>query len=802
VYVPSKRSEFSVLQDLRLAVRALRRHPGFAGLAVAIIALGAGANAIVFSVIHAVLLRPLPYADPDQLVAIAPTTFLSIRDVDFLRARSRAFVDVAASSPGWRMPLTGVGDPAQIVAARPSPNLFDMLGVRPLYGRLFEAADGEAGRPGVVVLGHRLWQSRFGGDPTVIGRRITLNGTPVEIVGVLPAAAGVLDVEADVWVPFERDPRAAPARNALGYARLRPGVTLPAAVSELRTLLADMQREAGGEEIAPEAVQLVPLTQAIVGDLRTPLLLIMAAVGLLVLLTAANLGTLLLERQIGLRRDAAVRTALGASHARLAREAIVENALLGAAGAVAGLVAGKIALPALVQILPPEIPRLSEVTIDPMVIATVLAASVVTVLLFGLTPSLIAARASMQPLLREGAQTDSRRSRRLLDLLVVSQLSLAVVLGLGAALMARSLWALQHVDPGFDAEHVLTARLQPAGQRYRAPGRILAYYRDVAERVAAIPGVTVVGVINHLPLSGYDWGRAVQRDDQPALPTSSLPRFGWRMIDGAYFAAMGIPLRAGRVFTTSDSANAPPVVIINESGARRLFNSVEAAFGRGVRMKGATGDATAVIVGVVADVRHKSIASAPEPEVYTPAAQAFGMAMTLVVRTDGPPAALGASVRAAVWSVDADVPIAGMGPMTAIVRDNLGRPRMLATLLLVFAAVGSLIVVCGVYGAVAYSVRRREREFGIRSALGAARGTLHALVLRQGLSYALGAMIVGLPAGLAVGRLMRGVLYGVQPHDLATITLLCVAVVVTTLLAATLPAVRAGRVDPATVLRG
>ena len=789
-----------MLQDVRRALSSFRRYPSFAALAVAIVALGAGANAVVFSVVHAVLLRPLPYADPDRLVAIAPA--LSIRDVEFLRARARAFAGVAASSPGWLMPLTGAGDPVQIVTARPSPNLFDMLGVRPLYGRLLESGDGAAGRRGAIVLGHRLWQSRFGGDPKVVGRLITLNGSPFEIVGVLSAASGLLDVEAEAWVPFERDPRLDAARNSLGYARLRPGVDLATAQRELRALMPQMARETGGAEIAPENIQLVPLTRAIVGDLRTPLLLITAAVGLLMLLTAANLGTLLLGRQIGRRRDAAVCTALGASRARLAREAAVENAMVAVAGAIAGLAAARIALPALVRILPREMPRLDEVTIDPVVIATVIVASVTAVLFFGVAPFFVTTAASVQPLLREGAQTDSRGSRRLLDLLVVSQLALAVVLGLGAALMARSLWKLQHVQPGFDAERVLTVRLQPGGPRYRAPGRALAYYREVAERVSAVPGVTRVGVINHIPLSGYDWGRTVQRDDEPVRPPSSLPRFGWRMVDGDYFAAMGIALRAGRLFATSDSADAPPVVVVNVTGAVRLFGSAEGALGRAIRMRDPVGEARATIVGVVADVRHKSIASEPEPEFYSPVAQAFGTAMTLVVRTAGSPAAVGASVRAAVWSVDANVAIAGMGPLTAMVRENLGRPRMIATLLLVFAVVGSAIVICGIYGVVAYTVRRRERELGIRVALGATRGSLHALVLRQGLRYAIAGLVIGLPAALAVGRLMRGLLYGVQPHDTVTVAALCVAVVVTTLLAATVPAVRAGRVDPATTLRG
>ena len=790
-----------MLHDVRLAVRGLRNQPGFAALAILIVALGAGANGAVFSILHAVLLRPLPYVEPDRLVAIAPGSFYSIADIDLLTERARSFTHLASSSPGWMMSLVGVGDPVQIVAARPSPRLLEMLGAQPLHGRLFQAGDFTAGRHRVAVLGYRLWQARFGGDAAAIGRIVTLDGGPYEIIGVLPQAFDVLDPEAEAWVPFDPQSSFARGRSSLAYGRLRPDVDLAAATRELQSLLPEMRQQQGGQADPGQAFHAVPLADVLVGDVRTPLMVVTAAVGLLILLTAANLGTLLLGRQVARQREAAVRSALGATRLRLIRQTVVENVAVAALGAAGGLALAAMALPPLLRLLPPEIPRLDQVAIDASVIGTVLLVTIGAVIVFGVAPSLLATPFTLQPLLRQGAQTEGRAGRRALDLLVVCQLGLAIVLGVAAALMVRSLWALQRVDPGFSPDGVLTLRLQPAGERYRGPGRMLDYYRTVTERVRALPGVEVAGLINHLPLSGYNWSMTVQRDDRPAPQGTAPPRIGWRMIDGPYFDAMRIPLIAGRRFEPADDGSAPLVLIVNESAARRFFDAPEQALGRTLRMSGPTGEQRAVVVGVVGDVRHQSIALPPAPEVYRPVAQTFGMALTLVVRTAGSPAAAGNMVRGAVWSVDPGVAIAGMGPLRSAVRENLGRPRMLATLLFVFAAVGLAIVLCGVYGVVAYTVRRREREMGIRLALGAARSAVTVLVLRQGLRYVVMGSLIGLPAALAAARVLRGSLFGVQPYDVATVTTLCAAIAVTTMLATLIPALGAQRVQPSALLR-
>ena len=791
-----------MLQDIRLAIRSFRHQLQFAALAVLIVALGAGANAAVFAVVHAVLLRPLPYADPGRLVAVAPTSFFSGADAQFLAQRLRGFEAVAGSSPGWRMSLLGVGEPVQIVAARPTSSLLTMLGVRPMAGRLFVPEDGQAGRPRVAILSYHLWHSRFGGDPQVIGRSVTLDGVSREIVGVLGPNDGVIDPEADAWVPFDANSSFARGRSSLLYGRLRSGVDAEAATREVQSLLPEMQRELGLTVDTPHLVRAIPLATAIVGDVRTPLLFVAAAVGLLILLTAANLGTLLLGRQVGRRRDLAVRAALGASRLRLARETVTENVALATIGAAAGLLAARLMLAALVGTLPREMPRLAEVTIDPIVIVSVWLLTVASVLLVGVAPTLLTRTSGGQGLLRQGAQTDSRSSRRALDLLVVAQVALALVLGVAATLMLRSLWTLQHVHPGFSADGVLTLRLQPAGERYNGSGRMLAYFRQVNERIAALPGVEQVGIINHLPLSGYSWVTAFGAGDRPSSADASGPRIGWRMVDGDYFAAMRIPLRAGRLLQPSDDAKAPLVILVNETAARRYFGSPEQALGRTAWLNGATGEQRMQVVGVVGDVRHASIAIAPEPEISRPVAQAFVMAMTLVVRTSGEPAAAAAAVRTAVWSVDSNVAIAGMAPMTTAVRENLGRPRMMATLLLVFAAVGVAIVVCGVYGVVAYSLKRREREIGIRVALGAERSAIRALVLRQGLRYGLTGLLFGVPAALGIGRLMEGLLYGIEPHDPATLAALCVVITLATLAATLIPAGRAVRIEPAAVMKG
>jgi predicted permease len=794
-----------MLQDVRLALRAFRRNPGFSALAVLIVALGAGANASVFSVVRAVLLEPLPYAKPDRLVSIWPTGFVSNADMEFLRARAHSFAAVAAASPGWTMTMIGAGEPVRVTATKTSANLFEMLGAAPLLGRTFATDEDRPGRHRVAVLSYALWQSRFSGSPAAVGRIVTLEDAPYQIVGVMPADFELLGRDAELWMPLPFDVASPFYRGTVSQAlgRLREQVNVESATRELRSLIPEWQRQLAYEKDWGEGLIAIPLRDLMVGDARRPLLVLAGAVGLIVLLTAANLGTLLLGRHVARRTEMAVRGALGASKWRLVRQSATESAVLAAAGAAAGVLVSRLTLPLLVRMLPPEMPRVSAIAFDPLVLVAVVAASLASVLAFGVMPAVLASGLVASNAIAAGfnRSTDARTGRRTLDLLVVSQVSLATVLGIAAALMVRSLVALQDVDPGFEPTSVLTLKLNPSGERYRGIDRTIAYYRDVMHRIAALPGVATVGAINHLPLSGYDWRATVRLDERPLPPGVSPPTTGWRMIDGAYFDAMRIPLLAGRTFTEHDTRISQKVAIVNDAFAVKFFGSPAAALGRIVRTRSGGRDETPMIVGVVGGVRHRELAEPPRPELYRPMAQSFATATALTVRTAGSPARAIAAVREAVWSVDRNVAIADLVPLATLLRDSLGRPRLLATLLLVFAAVGLAIVVSGVYGVVAYTVRRRERELGIRLALGAAPASVGRLVLRQGLAYAVGGVAIGVPVALATAGILSGLLFDVEPRDPATFVALCGLVALTTLAATVAPARRALRVDPAAVLK-
>ncbi|MGH8188094.1 MAG: FtsX-like permease family protein, partial [Steroidobacteraceae bacterium] len=631
----------------------------------------------------------------------------------------------------------------------------------------------------------------------------TLEGAPHQIIGVMGPDFELLGREAELWMPLPFD-RTSPfwkGTVSQALARQSEGVDFEAAVRELRALVPAWRKDLGYEEDWGRDSIAVPLHELVVGDVRQPLLVLLGGVGLIVMLTAANLGTLLLGRHVARRREMAVRSAVGASAWRLIRQSATESVVLAIVGAAAGVFLARLALPALVRMLPPEMPRATAIDIDSLVLGAVVATSALSVLGFGALPSLLAVRPTLQPLLRLGAQSETRAGRRTLHLLVVGQVALAIVLGVGAALMVRSLVALQNVHPGFEPSHVLTLKLQPSGERVRGIDRSVTYFGEMLSQVSQVPGVTHAAVINHLPLSGYNWSSTIRLDERPLPAGVSAPTVGWRMIHGPYFETMQIPVLAGRIFTDHDTSRSPAVIVVNEAFAKQFFGSAGAAVGRMVRTGSARGEATPLIVGVVGDVRHMSLSREPAPEMYVPYAQSFSLALAMVVRTTGSPASVIAAVRQAVWDVDATVPIADMQPLTTLLRESLGRPRLLATLLLVFASVGLAIVLSGVYGVVAYSVRRREREMGIRLALGARPASVARLVVRQGAVYALSGLVVGLPGALAVTGVMRSLLFGVQPRDPATIAGLCAMVATATVAATLVPALRAQRVDPASVLR-
>jgi putative ABC transport system permease protein len=791
--------------DLSLALRNIFRRPGFALVAITLLALGAGANAAVFSVVRGVLLRPLPFPNPDRLVAVWPGSFISNEEVDYWRAHARSFDQIAAISPGWMMGLVAdSGEPIKVTGGRVSDNLFLALGAGAAMGRTVEPGDARAGAPAVVVLSHSLWQSRFNSDPSVVGRTIQLDGQPHTIVGVMPRGFEIFGRDHDLWSALVWNPadRNHKATFSQGIGRLSHGVTADAATRELAALAPAMRKDLAKANDWGRNIHVQTLRESMTGNIRPALLILLGAVGLILMLAAVNLGTLVLGRSIERTSEMALRSALGASQARLLRLIVVEQAVLAAAGSLAGIALAYVALPMLISRIPAEVPRTAEIALDWNVLVTVLSISIAVAISVALVPALITARPELQPLLRQSRVTETPARRRALGALVAVQIALAVVLGIGSMLMLRSMWNLQRVDPGFDPENVLTFRLQTTS-RHRAIATGLPYLRQMIERVGALPGVTDVGLAGHLPMSGYAWTTNARRSDRPLLAGEEARQVGWRFVHGDYFQAMRIPIKHGRAFTEADTANAAAVALLNETMAREYFDDAAAAVGRTLVVRsGRTGqDENVEIVGVVGDVRHISIDREPVAELFRPFLQTFMFPMAMVVRAQGPPEGIGAAVRQAAFEIDPVVPVAEMQTYTRLIADTLGRPRLVGFLLTIFAAAGLGLGLVGVYGVAAYRVRQREREIGIRLALGADPRGVARGVVAQGVWHAAAGVAIGVPAAFLLSRVMASMLFGVTARDPLTFTALPALIVVVTTLACFLPARRAARIDPITTLR-
>ena len=789
--------------DLTLALRNLVRRPAFAATAILLLALGSGANAAVFSIVRGILLKPLPYQQPERLASIWPSSFVNNEELQYWRDRTRSFQAVAALSPGWMMALVADGvEPLKVTGARTSDNFFTTLGVGAAVGRTLMPGDAVPSQARVAVISAAIFERYFGSDPATIGRTVFLDNGPAVIVGVMPRGFEFLEPGTDVWAPLPFDPssRQHRAQFSQAFGRLNPDVTVEIATRELQALLPAMRTDLAKPHDWANDIRVAPLLQTVTGDVRPTLLILLAAVGLILLLAAVNLGTLVLGRSIERAREMAVRTALGASRTRLVRQLIAEQTVIAAIGALAGLALARLAMPLLVSRVPPEMPRQGDIALDALVFLSVFAASVGISILMAFVPVVIAARPELQPLLRQTQSTETPARRRALGTLVAAQVALAIVLGIGAGLMLRSLWNLQSVDPGFNATSVLTFRLQTTN-KYAGLEKGLPYFELVLDRIRALPGVTHVGSIQHLPMTGYNWTAQVHRVEQPPAPGTTPPNAVWRFIGWDYFQTMGIARRAGRDFTAQDHAKSTPVAIVNEAFARREFGEPTAAIGRQLVSVSGRGKESVEIVGVIRDVRFVSLDKPATPEMYRPLAQTFMFPMAFVVRATGDPAQLATAVRQAAFAVDPTIPVADLQPLSSLIASSLGRPRLLAMLLSVFAAVGLTLGVIGVYGVVAYRVRQREREFGIRLALGAGPDRIARSVLQQGAGYAAAGVLVGLPAAYGLTRLMESVVFGVTTHDPLTFAALPTVVGVTTLLACALPARRAARLDPAMTMR-
>ncbi len=790
--------------DLRYAIRGLLRRPGFTAVAVLTLALGIGANAAIFSVVRGILLRPLPFRAPDTLVAFNAEQFISNAEMLFLRDNARTLDGVAAISPGWGMAMTGVGEATQLTTARVSTNLLDVLGVRPMIGRSFQDSESIPGRETVAILGHSLWAERFGSDPSVVGRNVVLDGTPYNVIGVLPPGFEVLGRPADLWTPLVIDPTAWFHKGSVSWfvGRLRTHTTIEQSRAELATLFPRM-REAF--EYTPDYyrnISLVPLRDRTVGSVRTALLVLLAAVGFIVLIAGANVGNLLLMRAAGRRREIAVRTALGASRRRVIAQMLVESIVLALGGAAAGVALGAIGVRVLRASLPPDTPRLGSITLDVTVLAVCAALAILIGIGFGLAPAFLASRAGAEDALR-GARGVAGRAggERARGTLVVAEVALTLVLVIGAGLMMRTLWSLSRVDAGFRPARVLTLRVQPSGERYNTNEARVQYVTTLLERLGALPGVQSTGMIHHLPLAGYAWYANIDLEGRVRAPGEAPLRSGWRVIDGDYFKTMGIPLLRGRAFTESDTRTATPAVIVNDAFARAAWPG-EDPIGKRFTAGNATRGSNAVtVVGVVGDVRHVALDARPEPELYRPHAQSPMGAVTFTLRTAGDPLALAGLARRTINAIDANVPISDVRSMEQVMSESVARPRLIMSLLLVFAGVGVVLGAVGVYGVIAYAVGERRREIGVRIALGAEPGRVAGSVLAQGIRYAAIGVAIGLAGSFAVTRLMRTLVFGVSTTDPATFVGLSLFLVLVAALASYLPARQAAETDPMVALR-
>ncbi len=820
----------TLAQDLRYAFRTLRQSPGFALAAVLSIALGVGANTAIFSVASALLLRPLPYADPDRLVilwnrspglGILEDWFSTAQYFD-IRSSHSAFEQLALAI-GGNENLTGDGEPERVGTIRVSSNLLPMLGAHAEIGRLFTADDDVPGRSGTAVLGHGTWLRRYGGDPSVIGRTLTLNGRPCIVVGVLPARFDLpRDVmptlggaeHAEVLLPLPLAANAAQIRNREDYniiGKLKPGVTIGQAQAEMDGITARLRAEHPG--VYPPngglTFDIVPLKEEVVGDVRTSLLVLTGAVGFVLLIACANVANLLLSRAMARQREMAVRSALGASRARILRQLLTESVLLALAGGGVGLALAALSLTGIHALGAGSVPRLDDVGIDGGVLLFTLALSILSGVVFGFAPALRLGRLDVHATLKDagrGASGTSAlwgRGHNMRRALVVAELALSVMLLIGAGLLIRSFARLQDVPPGFTARGVLTLELTMSGRKYASGPIVAETYRQLLARLSRLPGVTAAGAVTSLPLSQMmAWGPITVegRTPQAGEPFINVDE---RFVSGDYFQAMEIPLVAGRLFTDLDTPATQRVVVVDEHMAGQLWPGQD-PLGKRIRTGGMDARPDApwmTVVGVVGRIKQDALDADSRMAVYFPHLQVPVRAMNVVVRTAGDPAGLAAAARKGIRDLDPDLPIYNVRTMDDRVAESLARRRFAMLLLTLFAALALGLASVGVYGVIAYLVNQGARELGIRLALGATPRAVLLLIVRQGMAVALAGVTIGLAAAFVLTRFMESLLFGVRATDPLTFGSIAVLLTLVALAASSIPALKAARIDPMVSLR-
>ena len=794
----------ALIRDIRYALRSWRRAPGPIAAAIAALALGIGANTAIFSIVSGVLLRPLPYQNPERLVMvwqdmrarggpqrdwISPGLFVEWRQ------RGTMFEQIAAIR-GWTPNLTGVDEPERLRGAAVSPAYFAALGVAPAAGRaLTEADDVPNGSP-VVMISDALWSRLFNRDAGLVGRTILLDGQATTVVGVMPAGFEPPVIAADIWSPIRIDPSRAPRSIVIlrALALLRPGVSVAQAQAGMSAVATQLERE--DQEWERARVAVIPLHDDIVGNVRQMLIVLSLAVALVLAIACANVMSLLLARAADRGREITIRTALGAGRGRIVRQLLTESVLLSSIGGIAGSILAIWGVAALVAVAPPSAPRLQDVRVDAGVLAFTALITLVTALVAGLAPSLAAVRVHLNAGLRDGGR-EATGTGRLRAGLVVGEIAVALVLVVGAALLIRTLVALQHVDMGFEPAHVLSASVAPPRTQYRDPEALRQLFTRLVERAATIPGVRSAGLTNMLPLTGGEMNLSFRIEGRPPAATpGSEPVAGARIVSASYATTLGMRLLQGRDLSPLDSANAPGAVLVNETMAKRYWPGAS-PLGAKIYL----GQLEAIVVGVVGDVHHRGPGTTPGAELYVPYLQFNSRQAMLVLRTTGDPARMTSALRAAMKEIDPALPLANVATLETLLDQSVAQPRFLAALLTGFALLAALLALVGVYGLLSFAVSRRVRELGVRMALGAGRARVLRLVLRQSAVLVIFGLAGGVALAVAVSRMLRTLLFGVRPDDQLTIAGMAAAIALAAFVASLPPALRAARIDPVVALR-
>ena len=807
----------SFWQDVRYGLRMLIKNPGFTVVAVIALALGIGANSGIFSVVNAILLRPLAYAHPEQFVVIYHNypkinlkASVSAFGYSHYRDNARSFSNVAALT-GWPVNLTGEGEPERLSGLAVSVNFMSMLGVNPAQGRVFAAGEDQAGHDHVVVLSHAFWQRRFGGSPSALNRTISLNGESYTVVGIMPPEFNFgreLGQVADLWAPLTFTPNQLTSNNLTNeflfvVARLKDGVTIQQAQAEMDTIGANLRQQyMPGLDAGSWNLLLQPFRELIVGEIRPMLYVLLGAVGLVLLIACANVANLLLARAAARHKEIAIRNALGAGRGRIVRQLLTESVLLATLGGALGLVLGYSLVKLLVGLNEAKIPRAQEIGLDPAVFIFTALVAVVTGVFFGLVPALQVSRQDLHETLKEGGRTGASVVRRgLRSSLVVIEMALALMLLIGASLLIKSFFRVQQVNPGFRPQNVLSMQISLPDFRYREAPQRDAFFRQLLERVKALPGVGAAGAVSILPMSGSNSSGSFQIEGR-VVPQGQMSPHGDRWIATTdYYKTMAIPLIKGRYFEDRDTAEAPGVTIIDETMARKYWPS-EDPLGKRITFEGAQGNPRwREIVGIVGHVKHKGLEGESRVQYYIPYQQRPTGNMYLVVRTGGDPTNVSGAVRGAVLGIDRDLPVFRVRTMEQYVADSMAQRRFAMFVFGIFAVIALVLAAVGLYGVMAYSVTQRTHEIGVRMALGARSRDVVSLVVRQGMTLAGIGLVAGLGAAYGLTRLMETLLFGVNARDLGVFGLIAVVLTAVAAVACFLPARRATRVDPLVALR-